>query len=214
MPERTGPCRVGRIFVLIVVLLICIPASEVRPDSSAAKYKEYEIKAAFIYNFLKFIDWPEEKMTSNGDQIIIGIIGNDPFGSTTDVFKGKSVEDRKLVVKKFDSRLQLQNSAEDNKEKLTKQTEELRKCHLLFICPSEKKIVPELVEALAGYSVLTIGDNAEFIKSGGVINFFLEEKKVRFDINLTAAENAGLKIRSQLLRLAKNVLKKDSQEDS
>ena len=96
-----GYRRTGRTIAL-VILLGCLLVSEVRPNSRETQYKEYQIKAAFLYNFLKFVDWPKEKMTSSGNQIIIGIIGKDPFGPAADVFKDKSVEDRKLVVERFE----------------------------------------------------------------------------------------------------------------
>jgi hypothetical protein len=249
------------------------------PDSKSTQYKEYEVKAAFMYNFLKFVDWPEEKMASNGNQIIIGIIGQDPFGSAADILKDKKVEDRNVVIKHFDGFQQLKEAVEKDKTELTNkikalsksqiiyrdndgkivitpadefnelksitdgtarekkieelkkrgflladpskaentkatidtiangQMETLKRCHLLFICPSEKKTVNEIIDLVKNQGVLTIADTQEFLDAGGIVNFVIEDNKVRFDINLTASEKAGLKIRSQLLRLAKKVVK-------
>jgi hypothetical protein len=263
----------------ILVLLTCLLVADTYPESKSAQYKEYEVKAAFMYNFLKFIDWPEEKMASNGNQIIIGIIGQDPFGSAADILKDKKVEDRDVVIKRFDGFQQLKEAAEKDKAELTdkikalsksqivyrdndgkivikpadefselksitdgaareKKIEELKKrgflladpsksediktiietiangqmgilkkCHLLFICPSEKKTVSEIIDFVKNQGVLTVADTQEFLEAGGIVNFVIEDNKVRFDINLTASEKAGLKIRSQLLRLAKKVIK-------
>jgi bifunctional DNA-binding transcriptional regulator/antitoxin component of YhaV-PrlF toxin-antitoxin module len=264
----------------ILVLLTCLLAADVYPaESKSAQYKEYEVKAAFMYNFLKFVDWPEEKMASNSNQIIIGIIGQDPFGSAADILKDKKVEDRNVVIKHFDGFQQLKEAVEKDKTELTDkikalsksqiiyrdndgkivikpadefnelksitdaaarekkieelkkrgflladpskaedtktiidtiangQMETLKKCHLLFICPSEKKTVNEIIGLVKNQGVLTVADTQGFLDAGGIVNFVIEDNKVRFDINLTASEKAGLKIRSQLLRLAKKVIK-------
>ena len=277
MRGRAG--RISRLLVQVFVLLACLLVADAYPDSKSAQYKEYEVKAAFMYNFLKFIDWPEEKMASNGNQIIIGIIGQDPFGSAADILKDKKVEDRNVVIKRFDGFQQLKEAIEKDKAELTeklkalskssiiyrdndgkivitpadefnelksitdgaareKKIEELKKrgflladpskaediktiidtiangqmgtlkrCHLLFICPSEKKTVNEIIDLVKNQGVLTVADTQGFLDAGGIVNFVIEDNKVRFDINLTASEKAGLKIRSQLLRLAKKVVK-------
>ncbi len=201
--------RIGRLFMQALVLLACFWAADAYPDSQSAQYKEYEIKAAFIYNFLKFVDWPEEKMAGGGNQIVVGIIGEDPFGAATDIFKDKKVEERNVVIKRFEGIEQLKKTAEKGKP-ANEKPEALKTCHLLFICPSEQKQAREIIDIVGKDGVLTVGDTSGFIESGGVINFMLEENKIRFDINLTAAEKAGLKIRSQLLRLAKKVVKDGS----
>ena len=200
----TGIDYINRSLVLAVVLLGCLLASSAYAENQSGQYKEYEVKAAFILNFLKFVDWPEARMAHDGNQITIGIIGEDPFGSAADIFKDKTVEGRTVVVKRFDGIRQLKAMAEkDKNEKL----EALGNCHLLFICPSEQKPVREIIDVVGKHNVLTVGDTDGFIESGGNINFFIEDNKIRFDINLAAAEKAGLKIRAQLLRLAKNVIK-------
>ena len=278
-PVQAGVGRMRRLLGPILVLLTCLLVADAYPESNSAQYKEYEVKAAFMYNFLKFIDWPEEKMASNGNQIIIGIIGQDPFGSAADILKDKKVEDRNVVIKRFDGFQQLKEAVENDKTELTdkikalsksqiiyrdndgkivikpadefdelkditdtaareKKIEELKKrgflladpskaediktiintiangqmetlkrCHLLFICPSEKKTVNEIIDLVKDQGVLTVADTQGFLDAGGIVNFVIEDNKVRFDINLTASEKAGLKIRSQLLRLAKKVVK-------
>ena len=85
--------------------------------------------------------------------------------------------------------------------------ETLNRCHLLFICPSEKKTANEIIDLVKNQGVLTVADTQEFLDAGGIVNFVIEDNKVRFYINLTASEKAGLKIRSQLLRLARKVVK-------
>ena len=201
-PAQAGVGRMRRLLGPILVLLGCLLVADAYPESKSAQYKEYEVKAAFMYNFLKFIDWPEGKMASSGNQIIIGIIGKDPFGDAADIFKDKKVEERNVVVKRFEGIEQLKKTADKDK-----QIEALQACHLLFICPSEQKQANEIIDIAGKNGVLTVGDTSGFTESGGSINFLMEDNKIRFDINLTASEKAGLKIRSQLLRLAKKVIK-------
>jgi hypothetical protein len=172
-------------------------------DTSSAKFKEYEVKAAFVFNFLKFIDWPQEKTAGNNSQIVIGIIGEDPFGPAADIFKDKSIEEHKLVVKRFEGIEQIKKMPEKDKNE---RLDALKHCHLLFICQSEQKHVRDIIEIVRNSSVLTVADADGFIEAGGIINFFTEDNKIRFDINQGAAEKTGLKIRSQLLRLAKRVV--------
>ena len=195
---------ISHLLIVAVVLLVLLVTSNASAESTSAQYKEYEVKAAFMYNFLKFVNWPKEKMAQDNNEIIIGIIGDDPFGSAADIFKGKTIEDRKLVLKRFEDARQLKEMSENDKNK---RTEELRKCHLLFICSSEQKYVRDIIDLVGSNGVLTVGDTENFIESGGIINFFLEDNKIRFDINLDSADKAGLEMRSQLLRLARKVVK-------
>jgi len=206
-PVKSG--RISRLFVPAILSLGCLLASNGYAESKCASHKEYEVKAAFIYNFLKFVDWPEEKMAHSGKQIILGIIGEDPFGPAADIFKDKTVENHNLIIKRFEGLRQLKEMAEKNKS-ASEKLETLKTCHLLFICPSERKQVREIIDIVSKSNVLTVGDTDEIIESGGAISFVMEDNKIRFNINLTATEKAGLKIRSQLLRLAKKVIKDEA----
>jgi hypothetical protein len=277
-PENTGTRRIAGLFVLVLVLLGCLLISDVYPESQSAQYKEYEVKAAFMYNFLKFIDWPEDKVKSS-NQITIGIIGQDPFGGAADILKDKKVEERNVVLKRIDGLQQLKESAEKERAELAEklktlskshivyrdnegkivlkpadefgelknitddaartakiedlkkqgylladpsktenfkaitetiangQMDILKKCYLLFVSPSEKKNTAEIIEIVKNSGVLTVADTQGFLEAGGIVNFIIEDNKVRFNINLTGSDSAGLKIRSQLLRLAKKVIK-------
>jgi hypothetical protein len=193
--------------LVAAICLALIIAPIALADASSAKYKEYEVKAAFIFNFLKFTDWPEEKTAANNSQIIIGIIGEDPFGPATNVFKGKSIEEHKLLLTRFEGIEQIKKMPEKEKNK---HLDAIKTCHLLFICQSEQKQLRDIIEIVRNSSVLTVADTDGFIEAGGIINLFTEENKIRFDINQVTAENTGLKIRSQLLRLAKRVVTQSS----
>jgi len=180
-------------------------AAQARADSSSSR--EYQIKAAFLYNFIKFVDWPQEKVPDSNEPITIGILGKDPFGNAFEPIKDKQVKSRKIVIKRFKNFEELKKSNEKDKTELGREIEALRKCHLLFVCSSEKEILGEIIKALKGSPVLTVGETDDFLEAGGIIKFVIEEKKVRFEINITASKRAKLKIRSQLLRLAKKMVK-------
>jgi len=196
------------IFVVLVLVLFAVPIAAQAQEQSAQS-REYQIKAAFLYNFINFVDWPEEKFADTNEPIIIGIIGEDPFGDVFEPIKNKKVEGRGIVIKQFKSFEELKKSSgEDNAESCRK-IEALRKCHLLFICAEEKNF-KEIINSVRDHNVLTVGDMEGFLESGGIINFLMEERKVRFEINVAAAKRAGLKMRSKLLRLAKRVVEEDT----
>ena len=197
--------------VLTMALLMSPIIQNVQADPEQSK--EYQIKAAFLYNFIKFVDWPKEKMPDSNEPIIIGIIGKDPFGDAFEPVKNKPVKDKKIVIKRFVGLEELEKSADKNKAEFDKKVEPLRKCHVLFICSSEKEYLEEIIKALKGSHVLTVADSEGFLESGGIINFIMEKKKVCFEINVTAAKRAKLEIRSQLLRLAKKIVEEKPSDE-
>lgn len=199
----------------LVVLFLTLSATSVaaNADYDSTSSQEYQIKAAFLYNFVKFVDWPQEKTSNTNEPVIIGIIGNNPFGNAFKPIEDKTHEDlhgKPIVIKYFKSFGELKKSDENSKDNPQKELEVLRKCHLLFICSSQQKNLSQILDAVKDSYVLTVGESPEFIGLGGIINFVLEDEKIRFEINVTAANKAQLKIRSQLLRLAKKVVDDDS----
>ena len=146
---------------------------------------EYQIKAAFLYNFGRFVEWPKSAFATPTSPLVIGILGEDPFrDNLTRTISNKSVDTHPVVTKEFRSAADATN------------------CHLLFISTSEKKKLPEILQSLKGTSVLTVGETDRFIETGGMINFVLEGTKIRFQINNDAAASAGLKISAKLMTLA------------
>lgn len=160
--------------------------------------EEYQIKAAFMYNFIKFVEWPKERFSSDKDPIVIGVVGKDPFGETLDEVVQKPVKNRSLTIKRF-------ASASEDPEPVHPQLDAIRQCHVLFVSPSERKVSKRLMAAIGNSAILTVGDASGFLEEGGIINFSIEEKKIRFEIGLAKARSAKLDISSQLLRLAKRV---------
>lgn len=146
---------------------------------------EYKIKAAFIFNFLKSIEWRAGVHTEG--KLAICIIGANPFGGVMENLSGKTIAANELVVRHFDSYRDVNT----------------KECHVIFISPSEKGNLDDILKTLAGPNVLTISDTDGFGKRGVMINFYMSKNKVRFEINLKAAKRAGVKISSKLLRLGK-----------
>ncbi|MEJ5260470.1 MAG: YfiR family protein [Anaerohalosphaeraceae bacterium] len=177
---------------------------------------EYQVKAAFIYNFMKFTEWPAEKMGNGGTDessvppMQIGIVGENPFGKAFEPLMDKKIKDRplKLVfvpgmaayVKKYSDK---QAAVE---QYWREQGETIRGCHVLFYCHSEKNWLNDHLQQVLTLPVLTVGETEGFLNSKGMIVFVKEENKVRFEIHLTQAERQGLKISSQLLKLARRVI--------
>jgi hypothetical protein len=188
-------------YIIAVVFLVLLLAAQSLAESSSSR--EYQIKAAFLYNFLMFVDWPPEKMGGSTDPIIIGIIGNDNFEDAFEPVKDKQVNNRNVIVKRFKGLEELKKS---NEAERNQAIQDIKKCHLLYICRSEQAVLKELLDLIKDRNVLTVGSMDKFLESNGMINFILEEDKVRFEINVTAAKQAKLQIRSQLLRLAKRVI--------
>ncbi len=146
---------------------------------------EYQVKAAFLFNFAKFVEWPDKAFANAKSPIYIGVLGDDPFGGTLDqIVEGETVQERKLIIKR------------------SRQVEDLKGCHLLFISKSEKARIAQILTAVDDASVVTVSEVEGFARRGGVINFFIADDKVRFEVNADTARHKGLKISSQLLRVA------------
>lgn len=193
--------RIRAYNLIVLALALCVTPTIPSAWADSTQSREYQVKAAFLYNFIKFVDWPEENLADSNEPITIGIIGKEPFGDAFEPIKDKLIKGKKAIVKRFKGLEELKKSAEEHP-----QIEAIRQCHLLFICHSEKEKLEEIINCVQDHSVLTVGDMKGFLKSGGIINFIMEGKKIRFEINVTAAKRAKLKIRSQLLRLAKKVI--------
>jgi len=192
-PQRLSGRRVAGPHLLmrkawVLLLLFASISGRWCVQAEAQALDEYQVKAALLFNFIKFVEWPDEAFSDDSAPIVVGVVGDDPFGNALDqAINGKSIRGRQVVAR----RLQW--------------GQDLRACHLLFISPSERKRLPQIVASLSGASVLTLNDTGQVNQPGGIINFILEANKVRFEINASMAEQARLKISSKLLALAKTV---------
>jgi len=174
-------------------LLVCLalwggPIAARGAEAPEEPSLEYRVKAAFLMNFPKFVQWPPTAFPSDQSPIPVCTLGDDVFGAALDqMVAGESANGRKLVVQR------LQNLPVP------------KSCRVLFVNLEEKARARALGELDPG--VLTVGEGDRFLREGGMIAFVVENRRVRFDINQTAAENAGLRMSSQLLKVARVVEK-------
>lgn len=177
-----------KVCILCVIILKLIFSTTCLASEPA---REYQIKAGFLYKLLFFAEWPNEAFIDNKAPFMIGILGKDPFGDIFKSVEGQAVNNRKLFIKKID--------------KVSK-GEALKQYHILFISPSLKDTMGDILKSLKGSHVLTVSEVKGFTRSGGMINFITKKNKVGFEINRTAAEHAEIRFRSKLLRLAIRVI--------
>jgi hypothetical protein len=180
--------RLGILIVALSVSLSWAPEA-ITQARDASDSSEYLIKAGFIFNFAKFVEWPSAAFAQPDSPIVIGILGTDPFGAIIDqIVQDKKVGARGFVVKRL---------------KWGADAKELRECKILFVGASEKAHIDELVQTVKGLPILTVGETPGFAERGGVIRFVLEDNRVRFEVNVEAARQADLTISSRLLTLAR-----------
>lgn len=178
---RDKCCPWKLIFAAAATLLIVAAGSGV---AEAQSRSEYQIKAAYLYNFAKFVEWPSASFSGPSDPFRICILGDSPFDQNPEsAFSSRKIQNHPVHVIYPDS------------------TAQSRKCHVLFLSPSESGHMKAIVADLRSDAVLTVADTPGFIGAGGMIRFFLEEDSVRFEMNPSSASQAGLKISSKLLVL-------------
>jgi len=151
---------------------------------------EYDIKASFLCNLGRFVEWPSKVLAAKGDSFTICVLGEDPFGSTLDsTLAGETIGGKNIVAKRISI------------------PQESVNCQILFLSAAEAGRLNKIMESLDKVAVLTVSDAPQFVKRGGMIQFVLEGKKVRFEVNLTATQHAGLTLSSELLKVATAVRK-------
>jgi hypothetical protein len=169
--------------LVLLLAVVSVHTQEPKPKPEPA----YKIKAALLFNFAKFVEWPAEAFADKTSPWVIGVFaqkGQNPFENHLEqTIRGKKVNDRPLRVKECYS------------------VTEATSCHILFICSSETERLPEIIDGLRDTHVLTVGEADDFIKTGGMIRFVTQDK-IRFEINDEAAKKVGLKISSKLLSYA------------
>lgn len=147
--------------------------------------KEYQVKAAFLLNFTRFIQWPSSSFTTEQSPIIIGILGANPFGNyLNEIIADEKVNQHPLIVQQY------------------KSINDMKSCHILFVNKLETEYLAQLAGILKGKDILTVSDAPNFLRQGGMILFFNKSNKIQFQINLDAVKTTKLDISSKLLRLA------------
>jgi hypothetical protein len=220
-PNGTNTVKARRGTHLLLILAAFLLTGRTAPALAETDAdREYKVKAAFILNFIKFVDGgrfgPVEIAGANptaepNGPINVGVLGKQPSTVAFNELRGKQVRDRSVTVVPFKGFDDLR----DKDGKVPEQhpdIEAIRKCHVLFVCPSEKAYFSAILAELRKDSVLVVADVPGFLEMGGTINFVIEDNKVRFEINLAAAARAKLQVRSSLLRLATRRLEHDNLE--
>jgi hypothetical protein len=167
-----------------VLLALTAPAGG---QGTADRPTEYHVMAAFLYNFAKFVQWPEATDAAE-HPFVITVLGQDPFGNVLDdTLQGKAVDGRMVTLRRVSS------------------AEGVEPSQILFISDSEQQQLPAILDSIGTKAILTVGEMGDFSERGGVIRFDVEDDRVRLEINVDAAERSGLRISSDLLRIARVV---------
>jgi YfiR/HmsC-like len=172
--------RVGQTRILVLAMLVCARGYG---ENTAQPPSEYQVKAAFLYNFVKFVEWPAtpEEQTR---PIELCVLGKDPFrGELQRAVDGKAVSGRSLIIRQMSEASAAQS------------------CHVLFMAVSEAGRVADILKTVAAWNILTVSELDRFLDRGGMINFIMQGQRVRFEINPAAAVRARLTISSKLLQL-------------
>jgi hypothetical protein len=182
--QDQGPWRVlGRRPWLTAVALAWGLLATPGVRAQSAKPTDYDVKAAYLYNFGRFVEWPAK--AAQGDSFAVCVLGQDPFGPTLDAtLAGETIGGKSVVAKRISG------------------PQESGNCQILFLSPTEDSRLNEIIEAVDKKAVLTVSDMPQFAQRGGMIQFVLEGKRIRFEVNLTATKHAGLTLSSELLKVA------------
>lgn len=172
----------------VAAALLLLASGWAAADDPPRVTSEYAVKAAFLYNFARFVEWPAAAFRNPRDPMTLCVLGEDPFGSELDqTVDGKAVLGRQIVVRRFATPAGLEE------------------CRILFVSSSERPRFDQILAAVGNRAVLTVGEEEAFGRSGGIISFVVRQNRVRFQIDRGAASRAGLSIGSQLLEVAETV---------
>lgn len=187
-PGRQTVAARTRTFVLVLLFLSCVTAWSTTLPAQTKDPTEYEIKAAFLLNFAKFVEWPAEAFPNEVAPISLCVVRYDPFGSALDdTIRGKVINNRQLLARRIN------------------ELPELKSCQMVFVSDREEKRLPEILTSVKGSSALIVGESEDFAERGGSVQFYLENNRLRFAVNVDAVQRARLTVSSKLLTLAKIV---------
>jgi YfiR/HmsC-like len=182
------PSLTALVFAWVLIAVPCLQAQSAKPT-------DYDVKAAYLYNFGRFVEWPPS-VTAKSDVFNVCILGQDPFGPALDTtLAGETISGKNIAAKRIST------------------PQEAVNCQILFMSSAEETRLGKIIETLDKGAVLTVSDMPQFSQRGGMIQFVLEGKKVRFEVNLTAVQRAGLTLSSELLKVATAVRRNASPGD-
>ncbi|MDX2479452.1 MAG: YfiR family protein [Desulfuromusa sp.] len=173
-------------FLLLIPLLLLLGIAA--PGHSAENPGEHKVKAAYLYNFAKFIHWPDSAFYDTEAPLVIGVLGTNYFNGALQPLATKKVRNRVIEIKYFKTLAEVQN------------------CQILYISKSEEKNLQTILKELSIRPILTVGEIKNFVGFGGIIQFITKRDRLRFSINLNIAKNNEIQIEAQLLSLAAEVV--------
>jgi hypothetical protein len=180
-----------RVVVVVALFGLLLPGAH-----SQEKPSEYKVKAVYLYNFGRFVEWPATGTRASNDNFTICVLGQDPFGPALDAtVAGETINGKGVVAKRIST------------------SQEAGDCRILFVSSAEDGRVNKVIGALGKEAILTVSDMPQVSQKGGMIQFVIEGDKVRFEVNLTAVQHAGLTLSSELLKVATAVRKNPSTGD-
>lgn len=181
----------NKVLTTVFITLMLLVINDLTMQSLCAQqYTEYEVKAGYLYNFCKFVSWPDTTFANNTSPIVVGIYGLDRFGEIIRrTIRNNTIGDRPIVIKYYNTPTQI------------------KQCHILYIGETQKSELIDLLRAVRNKAILTVGDNIEgFCHLGGIINFTPQYSRTRFEINNNTAQKNNIIISSKLLSLAKIII--------
>lgn len=193
--NRFRSLTLATVSALLLALTPAIPAG-LDPGERVRAAPEMRLKAAILFNFAKYVEWPASSFTGPTAPLTFGILGDDPFGNEFDaVIAGRAIHGRAVAVKRGRS------------------LRDLTDCHVLYLSISEKERFASILLAVNGRPILTVGESSGFLLQGGMIRLFVDESRVRFEVNLEASNRGGLKLSSQMLQLASSIRNGQGKEE-
>jgi hypothetical protein len=178
--------------VIVTWVLAAVPC--LRAQSS--KPTDYDVKAAYLYNFGHFVEWPANVAPAQNESFTVCVLGQDPFGPVLDAtLAGETIAGKRVAAKRIST------------------PQESGNCQILFLSSAEDARLNATIKTLNKQAVLTVSDMPQFSQRGGMIQFVLEGKRVRFEVNLAAVQHAGLTLSSELLKVATTVRRNSSPGD-
>ena len=171
--------------ILLIATTLLLPAA--RPCAADEPTREQQVRAAFIFNFMQFVEWPAGAFADEKSPLIVGVVGGDGFAGAMDkALNGKAIGERTIVLRRYVLASQVEKG-----------------CHVVVMAQANRESLRLVRERVGGSPALLVGESESFCRDGGMIRLFNEENRVRFEINPRAAERAKLKIAAKLLKLAK-----------
>jgi hypothetical protein len=181
-PGRGAPAPLA--VVVIIAALLGAPGGRVR--GAQPPPSEYKVKAELLRRFLDYVDWPDGTFPDPDAPVVVGVLGGDPFGTALDeAFHDQRTHNRPVLVRR------------------SKVIDDLKRCQVLFVCRSERNRLSEILAGVEDLPVVTVSDINGFCRRGGILNFYIEDDKVRFAANAAAAQQKGIKLGSELLKRAR-----------